>query len=239
MIRRFIGYYKPHLGLFSLDMVCALVVAICNLVYPRIASGIVGGFETGDTVVSAILVSAAFLGGVYILKAICNYIVGYYGHVVGVRMQADMRRDLFAKYERLPFSYFDDHKTGDLLSRLTTDLWDVSELAHHGPENVFLAILMFIGSFIVLSSINLTLTLIMFAVVPFIILFTVISRRKMRAAMNSSREQMAEINSTLENSVGGVRETKAYNLCYHLWVEFVNQICINEFLYKTETDPQK
>lgn len=210
MIRRFIGYYKPHLGLFSLDMVCALIVAVCNLVYPRIASGIVGGFETGDTEVRALLVSAAFLGGVYVLKAICNYIVGYYGHVVGVRMQADMRRDLFAKYERLPFSYFDDHKTGDLLSRLTTDLWDVSELAHHGPENVFLAILMFIGSFIVLSSINLTLTLIMFAVVPFIILFTVISRRKMRAAMNSSREQMAEINSTLENSVGGVRETKAY-----------------------------
>ena len=156
------------------------------------------------------LISAAFLAGVYLIKALCNYIVGYYGHVVGVRMQADMRRDLFKKYEKLPFSYFDDHKTGDLLSRLTTDLWDVSELAHHGPENIFLAVLMFIGAFIVLASIDLTLTLIMFAIVPSIVLFTVLSRRKMSQAMKNSRKQMSEINSTLENSVGGIRETKAY-----------------------------
>ena len=210
MIKRFVSYYKPHIPLFLLDMVCALIVALCNLVYPRIASGIVGGFETGNIQLDALIRSACFLGAVYILKAVCQYIVGYYGHVVGVRMQADMRRDLFEKYERLPFSYFDDHKTGDLLSRITTDLWEVSELAHHGPENVFLAVLMFIGSFIVLSSINLTLTLIMFAVVPFIILFTVLSRRSMRRAMKKSREQMSDINSTLENSVSGIRETKAY-----------------------------
>ena len=220
MIRRFIGYYKPHLGLFSLDMICALVVAVCNLVYPRIASDIVGGFETGDTEINAILISSAILGGVYLLKAVCNYIVGYYGHVVGVRMQADMRRDLFAKYERLPFSYFDDHKTGDLLSRLTTDLWDVSELAHHGPENVFLAILMFIGSFIVLSGISLPLTLIMFTVVPFIILFTLLSRKRMRAAMKNSRVQMADVNSTLENSLTGIRETKAKVAEHHEMCKF-------------------
>ena len=210
MIKRFIRYYKPHLPLFILDMLCALVVALCNLVYPRVASSIVGGLETGNAQADNIIKLAILLASVYILKAICQYIVGYYGHVVGVRMQADMRRDLFMKYERLPFSYFDDHKTGDLLSRLTTDLWDVSELAHHGPENVFLAVLMFIGSFVVLSSINLTLTLIMFAVVPFIILFTVLSRRKMTQAMKNSRKQMSDINSTLENSVGGIRETKAY-----------------------------
>ena len=210
MIKRFIRYYKPHLPLFIVDMLCALVVALCNLVYPRVASSIVGGLETGNAQADNIIKLAILLAFVYILKAICQYIVGYYGHVVGVRMQADMRRDLFMKYERLPFSYFDDHKTGDLLSRLTTDLWDVSELAHHGPENVFLAVLMFIGSFVVLSSINLTLTLIMFAVVPFIILFTVLSRRKMTQAMKNSRKQMSDINSTLENSVGGIRETKAY-----------------------------
>ena len=210
MIKRFISYYRPHIPLFTLDMVCALIVALCNLVYPRIASGIVEGFETGNTQRDALIISAAVLAGVYILKAICQYIVGYYGHLVGVKMQADMRRDLFKKYERLPFSYFDNHKTGDLLSRLTTDLWDVSELAHHGPENLFLAVLMFIGSFSILASINLTLTLIMFAIVPFIILFTVLSRRNMSRAMKNSRKQMSEINSTLENSVGGVRETKAY-----------------------------
>ena len=210
MIKRFISYYKPHIPLFTLDMVCALIVALCNLVYPKIASSIVGGFETGNMQKDALIFSALVLAAVYILKAVCQYIVGYYGHLVGVKMQADMRRDLFMKYERLPFSYFDDHKTGDLLSRLTTDLWDVSELAHHGPENLFLAVLMFIGSFSILASINLTLTLIMFAIVPFIILFTVLSRRSMSRAMKSSRKQMSEINSTLENSVGGIRETKAY-----------------------------
>lgn len=210
MFRKFISYYKPHVPLFVLDMLAALVVALCNLVYPSIASGIVGGFETGTGTPEALLTSALILAAVYVIKAVCQYIVGYWGHVVGVRMQADMRRDLFEKYERLPFKYFDDHKTGDLLSRITTDLWDVAELAHHGPENVFLAVLMFIGSFAVLSSINLQLTLIMFSVVPFIVFFTVLSRKKMRKAMNNSRTQMAEINAILENSVAGVRETKAY-----------------------------
>lgn len=222
MIKRFVRYYKPHIPLFILDMVCALIVALCNLVYPKIASSIVGDFETGNVQKDVIIFSAIVLAVVYIVKAVCQYIVGYYGHLVGVRMQADMRRDLFMKYERLPFSYFDDHKTGDLLSRLTTDLWDVSELAHHGPENLFLAVLMFIGSFTVLSSINLTLTLIMFAIVPFIILFTILSRRKMSAAMKSSRKQMSEINSTLENSVGGIRETKAYAAEAHEICKFNN-----------------
>ncbi len=210
MIKRFISYYKPHIPLFTLDMICALIVAVANLVYPAIASSIVDGFESGNTNIDKLIKLAILLAIVYIIKAICQYIVGYYGHVVGVRMQADMRRDLFMKYERLPFSYFDDHKTGDLLSRLTTDLWDVSELAHHGPENLFLAVLMFIGSFSILASINLTLTLIMFGVIPFIIVFTIVSRRKMSRAMKNSRKQMSEINSTLENSVSGVRETKSY-----------------------------
>ena len=210
MIKRFISYYKPHIPLFTLDMICALIVAVANLVYPAIASSIVDGFESGNTSIEKLIKLAVLLAIVYIIKAICQYIVGYYGHVVGVRMQADMRRDLFMKYERLPFSYFDDNKTGDLLSRLTTDLWDVSELAHHGPENLFLAVLMFIGSFSILASINLTLTLIMFGVIPFIIVFTIVSRRKMSRAMKNSRKQMSEINSTLENSVSGVRETKSY-----------------------------
>ncbi len=210
MIKRFIRYYKPHLGLFIFDMFSAVVVAVCNLFYPTIAKNIINGFGSEDFTVDVVLMNALLLLGIYVVKAIFQYVIGYYGHIVGVRMQKDMRRDLFAKYERLPFSYFDSHKTGDLLSRLTSDLFDVSELAHHGPENVFLAILMFAGSFIILSGINMTLTLIMFSVVPFIILFTVLSRRRMRNAMRASRLKMSEINSTLENSITGVRETKAY-----------------------------
>ncbi len=210
MLKRFISYYKPHLPLFTLDMISAVIVAVCNLFYPRIAQNIIAEFETGNAVVDTVVTSAVLLLAVYVVKAVFQYIIGYYGHVVGVRMQRDMRRDLFAKYERLPFSYFDNHKTGDLLSRLTSDLFDVSELAHHGPENLFLAVLMLVGSFIILSGINLTLTLIMFAIIPFIVFFTVISRRRMRTAMRNSRRQMSEINSTLENSITGIRETKAY-----------------------------
>ena len=209
MIKRFISYYKPHIGLFTLDMFSAVVVALCNLFYPTIAKTIVNGFSDKTMPLDRLFLAALFLLAVYIVKAIFQYIIGYWGHIVGVRMQRDMRRDLFAKYQRLPISYFDDHKTGDLLSRLTSDLFDVSELAHHGPEDVFLSILMLAGSFIVLSSIDLTLTLIMFSVIPLIVLFTALSRKRMRAAMKNSRVQMADINSTLENSLTGIRETKA------------------------------
>ncbi len=209
MIRKFISYYKPHLLLFSLDMTAALIVAVCNLVYPTLAKNIINDYALRDTA-DALLLGAAVLLGVYILKCVCNYIVGYHGHVVGVRMQADMRRDLFVKYESLPFSYFDDHKTGDLLSRLTGDLNSVSELAHHGPENIFLALLMLVGSFVMLVDVDLELTLVMFSVVPFIILFAILSRRSMSLAMKNSRKQIAEVNVTLENSITGIRETKSY-----------------------------
>ncbi len=209
MIKRFVSYYKPHLGLFTVDMIAAVIVAACNLVYPSLARMIINDFSGGESP-SPIIIASAILLGVYVLKMICTYIVGYYGHIVGVRMQRDMRRDLFKKYQSLPYSYFDNHKTGDLLSRLTSDLQDVSELAHHGPENLFLAVLMFIGSFVMLASINIVLTLIMFSVVPFIVLFSILSRRSMSSAMRASRKQMAVINSTLENSITGIRETKAY-----------------------------
>ena len=171
MIRKFISYYRPHLGLFTLDMVAAVILAACNLVYPFIAKEMINDYAYRDTA-TPIIIGAVILLLVYIIKAICNYLVGYYGHVVGVRMQADMRRDLFIKYEKLSCTYFDKHKTGDLLSRLTNDLQNIAELAHHGPENIFLAALMFVGSFIVLVGIDWRLTLIMFSVIPFIILFT-------------------------------------------------------------------
>ena len=214
MIKKFISYYKSHLGLFILDMICAIIVALCNLYYPTLARKIINEHSLGESY-TPIVIGAILLLVIYVIKAVGTYIMGYYGHVVGVRMQKDMRRDLFDKYQRLPFSYFDDHKTGDLLSRLTGDLQNVSELAHHGPENLLLAVLMFVGAFIILININVTLTLIMFAVIPFIILFTVLTRRSMFAAMKNSRREMANVNSTLENSITGIRETKAYVAHHH------------------------
>ncbi|MBQ7390496.1 MAG: ABC transporter ATP-binding protein [Clostridia bacterium] len=214
MIKKFISYYKPHLGMFTLDMLCAVAVALCNLYYPTLARKIINEYSLEESF-TPIVVGALLLLLVYLIKAAGTYIMGYYGHVVGIRMQKDMRRDLFDKYQRLPFSYFDDHKTGDLLSRLTGDLQNVSELAHHGPENLFLAVLMFIGAFVILLNINVTLTLVMFAIIPFIILFTVLTRRSMFEAMKNSRKEMSNVNSTLENSITGIRETKAYVAHHH------------------------
>ncbi len=214
MIKKFISYYKPHMGMFTFDMICAVVVAVCNLYYPTLARKIINEYSAEDSL-KPIIIGSLILLGIYLIKALGTYIMGYYGHVVGIRMQKDMRRDLFDKYQRLPFSYFDDHKTGDLLSRLTGDLQNVSELAHHGPENLFLAVLMFVGSFFILININATLTLIMFSVIPFIILFTVLTRRSMYNAMRNSRKEMSNINSTLENSITGIRETKAYVASHH------------------------
>ena len=214
MIKRFIGYYKPHLKLFTFDMIAAVIVAAASLFYPAIVKSMINEYVDDETPRRLIIWSAVLLG-LYIIKAYFNYVMGYYGHVVGVRMQADMRRDLFRKYESLPFSFFDDHKTGDLISRLSNDLFDVVELAHHGPENLFLSVLMLAGSFGVLMSINVTLTLIVFAIIPFIILFTVISRKSMMRAMTQSRKEMSGINVSVENSVSGVRETKSYVAEHH------------------------
>ena len=209
MIKKFISYYKPHMKLFALDMFCALIVAVAGLFYPSIAREIINDYAHREDLSLLIFWSAALLL-IYILKAVCNYVVGYLGHVVGVRMQRDMRRDLFLKYESLPTSYYDEHKTGDLLSRLVNDLFDVSELAHHGPENVFLSILMLIGSFTILSSIYLPLALIMFSIVPIIVVVTGLSRARMRRAMKASKKQIGVLNANLENAITGIRETKSY-----------------------------
>ena len=214
MFKRFLSYYKRHLGLFTFDMISAVIVAATSLFYPSIVKNIINEYVHDETPRRLIIWSAILLG-IYIGKAFFNYVIGYYGHVVGVRMQADMRRDLFKKYESLPFSYFDDHKTGDLITRLVSDLFDVSELAHHGPENLFLAILMLVGAFVILININLTLTLIMFCVIPFIVLFTVLSRRRMRNAMRSARAEMSAINTAIENSITNVRESKSYVAEHH------------------------
>lgn len=214
MIKRFVSYYKPHWRLFTFDMISAVIVAVASLFYPAIVKNIINEYVYDD-VPTRLIIWSAILLGLYLCKAYFNYVMGYYGHVVGVRMQADMRRDLFKKYESLPFSFYDDRKTGDLMSRLSNDLFDVAELAHHGPENLFLSVLMLAGAFIVLVNINLTLTLIMFAIIPFIVLFTLLSRKRMMASMKASRREMAAINTVVENSIGGIREAKSYVAEHH------------------------
>ncbi len=209
MIKRFIAYYKPHRVLFIIDMLCSVIIALCDLIYPIIAKNIINVYVPARAL-NAILHAALLLTFIYLLKYALNYYVCYWGHVVGVRMQADMRRDLFAHLEKLPFSFFDETKSGTLMSRLISDLFEVSELAHHGPEQLILSVMMLVGSFVMLSMINLPLTLIIFCVVPLIICFAVLLRRKMRDAFRRSREQIAEVNANIETALSGIRVSRAY-----------------------------
>ena len=209
MLKSFIHYYKPHWKLFVFDMVCALVAASCDLMYPVISRNIINTYIP-DKNLRLILTWCVALLVIYLVQAIMQYFMQYQGHVVGVRMQADMRRDVFEHLQKLPFSYFDEHKTGVIMSRIVNDLMDISEFAHHGPEDLFISLVSVVGSFIILCTINIPLTLITFAILPFLILFVVKKRTAMTIAFRKNRIEIAEVNASLENSIAGVRVARAF-----------------------------
>lgn len=209
MLKSFAHYYKPHWKLFVLDMVCALIAASCDLMYPVISRNIINTYIP-DKNLQLIFSWCAALLVIYIIQTIMQYIMQYQGHVVGVRMQADMRRDVFTHLQRLPFSYFDEHKTGVIMSRIVNDLMDISEFAHHGPEDLFISAVTIIGSFIILCTVNVPLTLLTFIMIPFLVLFIVKKRTAMTVAFRKNRIEIAEVNASLENSIAGVRVARAF-----------------------------
>ncbi len=209
MIKQFLSYYKPHRKLFFADLFCALLVACCDLFYPMIAKNIINDYVPNRQL-SLLLIWAGVLVGIYLLKAGLNYFIQYWGHIVGVRMQAAMRSDMFRKLQKLPFSFFDENKTGSLISRMVNDLMDISELAHHGPEDLFLSIILLVGSFTILCTINPLLTVIIYAALPIVVFFAIRLRRDMRGAFKETREKIAEVNATVENSIAGIRVSRAY-----------------------------
>lgn len=209
MIRKFIKYYKPHKKLFILDMICAFLVAICDLFYPMITRNIINDYVPNQNL-KLLITWAVVLFIIYTFKMGLNYFIQYYGHVVGVRMQADMRKNIFTHLQKLPFSFFDENKTGIIMSRIINDLMDISELAHHGPEDLFVSSIMLIGSFILLCTINIPLTLIIFAFIPLLVWFAIKKRVKMSKAFTETRVQVGEVNATLENSISGIRVAKAF-----------------------------
>lgn len=209
MLKRFIAYYKPHKRLFAMDMTASLLISVIGMVYPVITNRMLNQYIP-DRMYSAIVVSGVLLLALYGVRMLLRYFVQYYGHMMGTQMQAQMRRDMFAHLEKLPFSFFDDHETGRIMSRMTSDLFDVSELAHHGPENLLTGISMIVLSFIYLCTINIPLTLIIFACVPVLLVISWHLRRQMREAFTDRRKSTATINAALESSVSGIRVTKAY-----------------------------
>ena len=170
MIRRFIRYYKPHTVLFIFDMLASLLVSVIGLSYSMITNEMMSSWiDEGKDGINKIVFFGALLLGLYFIRMLLRFFIQYYGHVIGVKMQAQMRNDLFNKLQKLPYKYYDNHETGKIMSRMTNDLMDVSELAHHGPENLFICGIMVVGSFLYLLSINVYLTLIVFACVPVLV----------------------------------------------------------------------
>lgn len=213
-ILEFASYYKPHRKLFFWDMICAFLVALADLVYPVIAKNMINDYVPNGKI-RLFLVWAGVLLLIYIIKGLLNYFILYYGHIMGVRMQADMRQKLFSHLQKLPFSYFDENKSGTIMSRLINDLMDISELAHHGPEDLFLSLIVMVGSFAILCTVSVPLTLITFALLPFIVLIVVSLRLKMSATFKQTRVELGEVNANLENAISGVRVTRAYNNTIH------------------------
>ena len=209
MLKRFISYYRPHLLLFSADMAASLFISLIGMVYPVMTNRLLNDFIPNRAYRSIIIAGAAVLL-LYFIRMLLRYFVQYQGHMIGTYMQAQMRRELFAHLQRLPFSFFDDNETGAIMSRMTNDLFEVSELAHHGPENLLTCSVMVALSFGYLCTINIWLTLIIFACVPFLIAVSVHLRKKMREAFNERRKSNAVINASLESAITGVRVTRAY-----------------------------
>lgn len=214
LLRRFVRYYKPHKKLFAIDMVCAFVISVFNLVYPYVTKEIINNYVP-NKLANMLIAGCMILLAIYVIKALLNYVLQYWGHLVGVRMQADMRRELFGHLQKLPFSYFDDNKTGVIMSRMTNDLFEISELAHHGPEDVFLSFVTILGAFVILATIDVGLSLLVFAFIPFIVVYAVLMRRRMKKVYGEVRVVQGEINADIESAISGIRVSRAYNAQEH------------------------
>ena len=209
LLKRFVSYYKPHKKLFAMDMAAALCVSAIGVVYPIITRTMLNTLIPERNYRMIVILGLTLLA-LYFVKMCLNYFIQYQGHMMGVYMQARMRTDLFAHLETLPYSFYDTHETGKIMTRMTNDLFEVVELAHHGPENIIISVLSIVISFTYLSTIDIRLTLIIFACVPFLLLISYSLRKKMRKAFRDSRTAIAEINASMESSISGIRVTKAF-----------------------------
>ena len=209
MLKRFIAYYKPHKKLFLLDMLASLAVSVIAQLYPVLTRTMLN-----DLIPNAkwrlVVVSGLALLAVYFVRMLLYYFIQYQGHMMGVGMQAQMRRDLFNHLQKLPFKFYDEHETGKIMTRITSDLFEVSELAHHGPENLIICSISLVLAFGYLMYINVWLALIILACVPLLVVCALFTRKRQRAAFRASREATGRINADIQSSVSGIRITKAF-----------------------------
>ena len=209
MLKRFIKYYRPHIKMMFLDMGASLLISIIGMVYPIVTNKMLNEYIP-NKMYSTIVIAGVIVLALYGARMLLRYFVDYYGHIIGVKMQSSMRKDLFNHLQKLPFSFYDNNETGKIMTRITSDLFEVCELAHHGPENLLISSIMIVLSFSYLLSIDWILTLIIFTCVPILIVVTMHCRKAMKSAFDDRRKSNAEINAAVESSITGIRVTKAY-----------------------------
>ena len=205
----FASYYKPHMKIFVLDLLCALMIALIDLGFPYLSRY---SLQTllPENMYTAFFVVIAILVGAYLLHSLLNYIVTYWGHLLGVRIEADIRRDLFTHMQQLSFRFYDKNRTGYLVSRVTGDLFEITELAHHGPEDLFISFVTLIGSLVIMLTIRWELALAVFIVVPIFLVFTMILRKRLNRVSTEVKKKLAVINGEVESAISGMRTAKAF-----------------------------
>ncbi|WP_027090537.1 ABC transporter ATP-binding protein [Thomasclavelia saccharogumia] len=209
--RKFLSYYRPYLRLFLADLFCAMIAAGITLVFPMIIRYLTGTVLVDHNFeISVIYKLGIFMIILVIIEYLCNYFVAYQGHVMGVYMERDLRNELFTHYQKLSFSFYDEQKTGQLMSRLTNDLFSLTELYHHGPEDIVISLIKFFGAFIILANINLQLTLIVFAFIPIMGGFIYYYNRKMKKAFKINKQRVGDINARIEDNLSGIRVVKSF-----------------------------
>lgn len=211
-LKKFIPYYSPYKAVFVLDLICAAMISLIDLAYPQILRTMTKTVFAGKS--SAILQVLLPIGVamliMYIVQALCKYYVSYQGHMMGANMERDMRQQLFDHYEKLSFSYYDQNNSGQMMSKLVSDLFDISEMAHHGPENLFISLIKIIGSFVFLFVINRWLAIPLLVLVFFMILFSYSQNRRMQATFMDNRQKIGDINSSLQDTLAGIRVVQSF-----------------------------
>ncbi len=208
-LANFAHYYRPHLRLFTLDMCCALLIALIDLAFPFLSRYSMQQLLPND-LYRAFFTLITILIGAYVIRGLCYAIIAYWGHMMGVRIEADIRRDMFSHLQELSFRFYDHNQTGYLVSRMTGDLFEITELAHHGPEDLFISIVTLVGAFIILFTIRWQLALILVIVVPLFLVFTILLRGRFNRVSLGVKQKLAEINSQVEVSISGMRTAKAF-----------------------------
>lgn len=211
-IKRLLSYYKPYKLLFWADMFFAILGAATSLAIPLVVRHITSEvvFFESHKAMRTILILGAVMIGLVLLELVCNYFITYWGHIMGARMEADMRRDIFGHYQKLSFSFYNNQKVGALLSRITSDLFDITELLHHGPEDLVISLIKIVGAFVILLRVNPKLALVAMIFVPLMGIYAFVFNRKMKRAFKKNRERMADINSQIEDSLAGIRVVKSF-----------------------------